>query len=554
MKKYLTQIAQRKTHTPQNAPIPGSAQVANSAGGYSWQLDEWGRLRRFLILGSEGGSYYANQQTLTLENANNVLKCIELDGLRVVNEIVAISQDGRAPKNDPAIFALALAASAGNEDTRKAALNALPQVCRTGTHLFGFAEVINGMRGWGRGLRRGIANWYLDKPTRKLAYQVVKYRQRNGWTHTDLLRLAHPNPDTEAQGTLFKWMTHRDETTLAWDTTPPEDEALSFVWAFEKAQRAQDVETILSLIRDFDLPREALPTQFLKEPAIWDALLDKMPMTAMIRNLGVMSRNGFLTPLSDAETIIAGRLTNKEMLQKARVHPISILSALRVYNMGYSLRGKPNRYGYMTYQTPKEREWTPTPRILDALDEAFELAFKHIEPTNKRIMLALDVSGSMSGGMIAGVPGLTPRDGSAAMAMVTARTEPNHTIVSFQDKIKPLNISARMRLDDVIQKTSGLPFGSTDCAQPMLYALEKNISVDTFVIYTDSETWFGSIHPAQALRDYREKTGIAAQLVVVGMVANQFTIADPKDAGMLDVVGFDSASPSLIADFARGMI
>ncbi len=44
----------------------------------------------------------------------------------------------------------------------------------------------------------------------------------------------------------------------------------------------------------------------------------------------------------------------------------------------------------------------------------------------------------------------------------------------------------------------------------------------------------------QALRDYRKKTGIAAKLVVVGMVSNGFSIADPDDGGMLDVVGFDA--------------
>ena len=44
--------------------------------------------------------------------------------------------------------------------------------------------------------------------------------------------------------------------------------------------------------------------------------------------------------------------------------------------------------------------------------------------------------------------------------------------------------------------------------------------------------------------------GIGAKLVVIGMVSNGFTIADPNDAGMLDVVGFDTATPSVIADFA----
>jgi 60 kDa SS-A/Ro ribonucleoprotein len=74
------------------------------------------------------------------------------------------------------------------------------------------------------------------------------------------------------------------------------------------------------------------------------------------------------------------------------------------------------------------------------------------------------------------------------------------------------------------------------------------------VIYTDSETWAGGVHPAQALRDYRRASGIDARLVVVGMVANEFSIADPSDPGMLDVVGFDTAAPQLISDFARGAL
>ncbi|MBC7872232.1 MAG: TROVE domain-containing protein [Chitinophagaceae bacterium] len=535
--------------TPQIEPIPGTNQFRNSAGGFVWQVDEWQRLHRFLVLGSEGGSYYAAEQALTVANANNVIQCIQKNGLRVVQEVVAISHEGRAPKNDPAIFALALATTYGDPETRTAALDALSKVCRTGTHLFTFAEYVKAMRGWGRGLRRGVSGWYHRLEGRDLAYQLVKYRQRNGWTHTDMLRLAHVMPQTDTQGAIFKWVTRHDDATWARELVAPENDALALIWAFEQIQGASTLDQVLKLIAAYDLPREALPTQWLNEPAVWEALLAKMPMTAMIRNLATMSRVGLLMPMSEAEKTVVGRLTDANLLRKARVHPISVLSALRVYAQGYSLRGQAYE---RKVSIPKEQEWTPTPRITDALDTAFELAFKHIEPSNKRVMLALDVSGSMSIGMIAGVPGLTPREASAAMAMVTARTEPYYNVISFQNTIMPLNISAKMRLDDVLKVTSGLPFGATDCAQPMIYALEHKIAVDTFVIYTDSETWFGAIHPAQALRNYREKMGIATRLVVVGMVANPFSIADPNDAGMMDVVGFDSAAPGLIADFARG--
>ena len=56
---YLKRIGTRRV--PQSTPIPGSGQVPNSAGGFAWAVDEWTRLRRFLVLGSEGGSYYASR-------------------------------------------------------------------------------------------------------------------------------------------------------------------------------------------------------------------------------------------------------------------------------------------------------------------------------------------------------------------------------------------------------------------------------------------------------------------------------------------------------------
>ena len=193
---YLTRFGLRRTR--QSEPIPGTDQVPNSAGGFAWAVDDWTRLRRFLILGSEGGSYYAREQELTRGNAVAVARAIAADGPRAVREIVAISRDGRAPKNDPAIFALAMAASADDEATRKLALDALPDVCRTGTHLFAFTRYVEQFRGWGRGLRRGVGAWYVGQSPDRLAYQAVKYRQRDGVSHRDVLRLAHPGAKTRA--------------------------------------------------------------------------------------------------------------------------------------------------------------------------------------------------------------------------------------------------------------------------------------------------------------------------------------------------------------------
>jgi 60 kDa SS-A/Ro ribonucleoprotein len=282
-----------------------------------------------------------------------------------------------------------------------------------------------------------------------------------------------------------------------------------------------------------------------------------MPMTALIRNLATMTRVGVLSPGSEGTAKAVAQLGDGNRIRRALVHPIAVLAALRTYASGRGVRGRGT--------------WTPVREIVDALDAAFYTAFGNVEATGKRLLLALDVSGSMCGGWVAGVPGLTPRDASAALALITAATEGRYEIVGFHagrggwksgarrpgwgaDGLTPLAISPRQRLDDAVRTVSDLPFGGTDCALPMLYAQARKREVDTFVIYTDAETWAGAIHPAQALRDYRQASGIDARLVVVGMVSNGFSIAEPADAGMLDVVGFDTATPQLISDFARGAL
>ena len=549
------------TETPQGLPIPGRDMVENNAGGFVFKLDEWKQLERFLILGSEGGTFYVSEKKLTAENANLVLLLLKKDGLKVVEKTVEMLKSGRAPKPDVGIFVLALAASKGDDATRKAALAAVPTALKTGTQLLKFVDSVNGLRGWGRGLKKAIQLWFKGKKSETLALQLVKYKQREGWSMKDVLRLAKPVPETEVQGKLFGWTAKKEKAEWAKAPVAPGDKALDFVWAAEQAvavkfvdEDAKDaqakavlaeanqasVKKLVELITTYRLPREALPTEALNRAEVWEALLQEMPMTAMIRNLGNLSKVGLLKPLSDAEKLVYQRLTDAERLRGAKVHPIQVLSALRTYASGRGVRSAAT--------------WTVSNKTVEALDEAFELSFGAVEPAGTRHLLGLDVSSSMSWGEIAGVPGLTPSAATAALAVVAARTEPWTAIMGFADSFRDLGITAKDRIDEATRKVSGLTFGGTDASLPMTWALANKVNVDTFVVLTDNATWAGQIHPVQALVKYRQATGIDAKLIVVGMTSTGFTIADPTDAGMLDVVGFDGATPALMAKFAKGLV
>ena len=235
-------------------------------------------------------------------------------------------------------------------------------------------------------------------------------------------------------------------------------------------------------------------------------------MTALVRNLATMTRVGVLAPGSDGTAKAVAQLGDRERIRKARVHPIALLAALRTYAVGPrcprpAARGRRCRRS-STRSTPRS--------------------------TRRSRTSSRPASGSCSrstcrarwrSGSVAGVPGLTPRDASAALALVTAATETRYETVGFfagtsgwtsgrlrgvagrADGITPLAISPRQRLDDAVRTVSNLPFGGTDCALPMLYALEHEREIDAFVIYTDSETWAGDVHPAQALRGLPPRLG-----------------------------------------------
>jgi len=535
--------------------------VLNNAGGYTFKVSDWDRLDRFLVLGTEGNTYYQSGAALARENAQHVISLLRTDPEKVIERVVEISQAGRAPKNDYALFVLALAASDSAPATRQLALEVLPKVARTGTHLFNFVAYAEQFRGWGRAFRRAIGNWYTSRDVHSLAYQAVKYQSRDGWSNRDLIRLSHPTAKDDSFDAVFRWMVSGVDGLKAGNHVrgPRGSEVKTsrkdvsgdlplIIQAFEEAKTASE-QRVIELIMSSNLPREAIPTNLLTSAKVWEALLQKMPMTALVRNLATMTRVGLLTNGSNAEKQILDKLSDDDAIRNARLHPMNILMALKTYDAGRGVMGT--------------NSWTPNRNIVDALDDAFYKSFKHVTPTGKKTLLALDVSGSMNFQNISGLVGITPRVASAAMALITANVEPDHTMIGFTSggwqasgsnryhgsSVREIEIDPKAKLLDVIKQVSELPFSSTDCALPMLWASAHGGEYENFSVYTDNETYYGAVHPSTALKQYRLDHNIPAKLAVFGMTATKFSIADPADSGMMDFAGFDSAAPELASQF-----
>jgi 60 kDa SS-A/Ro ribonucleoprotein len=528
---YTSVLSPKSSVTPQTEAIPGreSEMVENNAGGVVFKLDKWKLLDRFLILGSETPTYYTGARKATLENTQNVLQCIAEDGIRVVNTLVKISDEGRVMKNDPALLVLALTAIHGNEQARTIAWQELQKVARTGTHLFTFVEFINELGKWNAGAKRAIAAWYEDRKVDRLAVQLLKYQSRNGWSHRDVLRLAHVKPSDDVHSAMYKY-TVKGGAEL---TAEESDRLPGLYRAMQAARTASEKELVTIINETPDFTWEMMPTEFQKSAAVWSALLPKMGITAVIRKLGQLTSVGVISPMSEGEKLVRQKLETE--IKQGRVHPITLLSALKTYSSGHGSLGN--------------LTWQPTAGIRDSLDDVFYDSFNYVEKTGKNFYLAIDCSGSMFGYQIQNLA-ISAAEAAAVFAMAVAKVESNYVIRGFgNQKMGDLPISPKMNLSNVMNVMRRFNWGGTDCALPMIDAKKSDLPVDTFAVFTDNETWAGHIQPVEALRDYRKKSGRGSKLVVAGTTSTGFSIADPKDPGMLDIVGFDSSAPQLIQQF-----
>lgn len=522
------------TPTPQNAPLPGRDQIKNDAGGFVFALDKWTRLHRFLLLGAEGGTYYCGEDKLIAQQIGVVSECVSEDAGKTLDELLAFAP--RAPKTHPWIYTLAaVAKTAKDAAVRSRAYDAVAALCGTPTMLFEWIECAKALGGFGSGLQRAIRKWYLSRDAEKLAYQTVKYKQREGWTHRDALRVAHlpVNAMPEPVRPVLAWAAWREGQKFNKEPVakPSLDGAPKMLAMAEEAATADEARTI-ALIAD-GLPRECVRSELLAKPKVWEALASKMPITAFLRNLGNLGKHELLAPFSPGETEAMRRLADAEALAKANVHPLQLMLACGVYGAGRGDKGKSS--------------WLVNARLTTALLDAFLARCTLVARSEgPRILLALDSSSSMSA-MMSAAQGLPAIHGGAMLCAALA----NKNAVGMRFDTEFMETVDYGRAD--VKTLLSFPFGprGTDCSAPFRWAAAQAVSFDMIVVVTDNETWEGTIHPCVAFEAYRTKFNPNCKAVSVALTATAGSIADPLSPAWLSVVGLDASLPQVVAEFSK---
>nr|QBK88726.1 MAG: TROVE domain protein [Mimivirus LCMiAC01] len=619
-----------------HGPLIGreSEMMPNRGGGFGFILPDKQRVERIIILGQSNGYYVGIRQDVT-EAVQDIIKMIGGGkGAMILSVIKDVYENGRASKMDPLFMVLATLARSDKLEIRRGAFE-IVKLLRTLSHLYSFLNFYKSAgstKGWGRLPKKSINAWICKFQPRQFLYQVFKYLSRQGWTMRDILRCTHPDPVklklSKNMRLALEYVVSKKEKSLKTPKkgksqktpkkgkrqvrTRPEiltdimknrnennekkgDEIADYLTAiFVMKSLHEDntafIKQMVKMIYDHRLPREIIPTWGLKHIHIWEALLMSrdgsrvtMPMTALIRNLGVMTSKGVFDNASlygmrtnlvaDIVSKVCQHLTNATVIQRSRIHPASILLALFTYKQGRGTKGS--------------LTWSPNRAILASLEAAFYESFGNVTPSGKRIFHGFDGSPSMTTPM-ANLPGITSTNAVALMGMLFARIEPAHTqkwgVFSSATTsgslygygygshyssrstgdggFKMITLTKHMTLEQAGAVTQLSNWAGTDPSLIIKYAIkmvssgkwEKKTAPNVFIIYTDNDINQG-LSPVICLREYRRLIGDhTVKLCCIATTCSRVSIADPTDAGMMDFCGFDKDLLKHVYNFIAGKL
>lgn len=536
-----------------NKPTPMSvqahpAEVRNPAGGYVFNMTEENAFRQFLVLGTRNGSFYVNENVLTAQATQRALLYIKSDPFRaiqIVEECIPV-----AVNRDTLILALSmvLALDSLPPVTKSRARAVMQKVFNTPYDMYTFLNFHkSGDMGWGRAKTRTVAEYFERQVDSYLVLMGLKYRQREGFTLLDAARLGHPKMGraTSKRNIIFRWacgMPWTDsQSAIAEELFIHEDFDLQqiFVW-IEINQPENSERRVANLIRDFRLPRECVPTHFLNSAEVWEALLVNMPVQAVLRNMGKMSsiHVDFLPRLEVA------------LARDTRLHPLDILKAFAVYKQGHGDRGK--------------LSWMPRMDVIKCLLNEYNRRLNTMPPRQERLLIAVDVSGSMEFNRPFG--DLHTSHWAYMLAVSLQRQYPNSKIVGYSEKMIEPNESYMKGEIDVEGFTSltwrdmwyGENGGGTnESAVLPTISQQPHEPFDAVVFISDGDTWMGDGHPFQTVADYRAAFNPNLVSVCFTITAQGQTRNEPDDALSFDLIsagdGTTASQLAAILDFVASV-
>lgn len=495
------------------AQLPVAA-ARNQAQAPAYAFSERHELAQLAVTGCLRQTFYAQAEG----QLDRVLVLAgEIDPVFIAKTAIYARERGHM-KDMPALLAAILA-------VRDVGLLAqvFPRVADSGKMLRNFVQILRsgavGRKSLGTRPKKLVQGWLLAASEKQLLNAAVG----NAPSLADVVKMVHPKPADAWRAAWFAWLIGKpfDEAAL-----PPATQA------FERFKR--DVANgVASEVPD-------VPFQMLTSLGLtagqWAQVARAGSWQMVRQNLNTFARHGVFA-LPGMAKAIAAKLRDPQAVAGARVLPYQLMAA-------YKAAG----------------EAVPA-LVLDALQDAMELAIANVPGFAGEVVVCPDVSGSMRSSVTgrAGSATSTVRciDVAALVAAAVLRKNGQARVMPFEQDVVALKLNARDSVMSNARALADIGGGGTCCSAPLARLNRERAKVDLVILVSDNESWVDARRngATETLREWEtlKQRNPRARLVCIDIQPYATTQAAER-ADILNVGGFSDAVFEMVARYAEGKL
>jgi len=502
--------------------------ISNQAGGRAFQLDHRQALAQLAATGTLNHTFYQNAQA----QLEQVLALTQNIDATFIAKTAVYTRKNNHMKDMPVLLLAIL--SQLEQNLFKAVF---PLVIDNGKQLRNFVQIMRSgaiqRKSLGSLPKKMINQWLINANDN----QLLSANIGNQPSLADVLKMTHPKPKNANQDAFFAYILGKKYELEQLPTR---------VQALEKFRQGltQDVP---------DLPMQLLTNLSLSAQQ-WAEIAKNGGWQMLRMNLNTFARHGVFE-IEGMDNVIANKLQDQDMIRKSRVLPYQLMTTWAALD-------------------------DAVPQIVrQALEQVMQAALENVPRLTGRVVVAVDVSGSMASPVTGYRKGATSKlrcvDVASLFACALKQVNPDIEIMPFDTQLHSLNIvehesdaslfgrlkqvfsgSKTRSIFEVAKQFAALGGGGTNCSIPLKRLNRDQTAVDLIIYFSDNESW------ADQLRT-QHKTGMLyewdilkqrcphAKLVCVDLQPYTHTQA-PERADTINIGGFSDEVFRLIDLFAQG--
>lgn len=498
----------------------------NEAGGRAYTLKSRAALAQLAATGTLNQTFYQNAQ-VQLDHILNL--ALEVDPKFVAKTAIYARQT--AHMKDTPVVLLALLSELDADLFKRI----FPLIIDNGKQLRNFVQIMRsgmiGRKSLGSLPKRMVNEWILSAS----AQQLITANVGNSPSLADVLKMTHPKPKTTEQDAFFAYVLGKE---------------------YQLAQLPAQVQALEQFRLGVNTELPKVPMQLLTHLNLnqqqWAEIARNGSWQMLRMNLNTFLRHDVFK-IKGMTKIIADKLMDEQSILKSRVFPYQLMMTWSALAQGM----------------PHE--------IANALKFAMQCSISNVPKLQGNVVIAIDVSGSMSSSITGYRQGATSQlrcvDVAALFASAFKYVNPNIRLMAFDTQVRQLsnlskvqeylkrkNLMKQQNLEiDIFalaKKFASMCGGGTDCSKPLELLVKEKAKVDMVIYFSDNESWADQIpraHRQTGMMHYWKQLkqhNPDAKLVCVDLQPYATTQL-PEHKDVMNIGGFSDTVFTLIESFAN---